>query len=209
MLTVIMPAYNEAKNIASMLSSIGDYKILVVDDGSTDSTADIVESLGYKAVRLENNCGKTRACIEGIRHSTSEFNIFIDADGQLNPKEIPLFVEALKTSDIVVGERSMTHIPLHRRTSNMFARTMIKRITNHSYNDVLCGFRAVRKSAFQKMSLKKGSYFLESEMLIEAHKLGLNVSTVPVSVSYETGSRMPIKESLKVATWLTKKAFIK
>ena len=206
MLTVILPAYNEGKHIASLLSKMSDYNILVVDDGSTDNTYDIANSMGYKVVRLENNCGKTRACIEGINHSKSEFNVFIDADGQLNPKEIPSLVSALENADIVIGERSIADIPFQRKLSNIFARKMVNTIVKSKHNDVLCGFRAVRKSAFKKLELKKGSYFFESEMLIEAHRKQLRIASVPVSVRYDVGSRMPFTESMKVAGWLMKEA---
>ncbi len=216
MLTIILPAYNEGKHIESLLSKMSDYNILVIDDGSTDNTYDIANSMGYKVVRLENNCGKTRACIEGIKHSKSEFNVFIDADGQLNPKEIPSLVSALENADIVIGERNISDIPFQRKLSNIFARKMVNSIIKKQtdargvkaryHSDVLCGFRAVRKSAFNKLELKKSSYFFESEMLIEASKQNLRIASVPVSVDYSTGSRMPFKESLKVAVWLMKEA---
>lgn len=206
MLTIILPAYNEGKHIASLLSRMSDYNILVVDDGSTDNTYEIANSMGYRVVRLENNCGKTRACIEGIKHSKSEFNVFIDADGQLNPKEIPSLVEALENADLVVGERNIKDIPLQRKLSNIFARKMVNSISKSKHGDVLCGFRAVRKSAFKKLELKKSSYFFESELLIDAYKKQLRIASVPVSVRYDIGSRMPLKESMKVAGWLLKEA---
>ena len=147
MLTVIMPAYNESKNIESVLSAIGDYNVLVVDDGSTDNTSSVVSSLGYKVVRLENNCGKTRACIEGIRHSKSEFNIFIDSDGQLNPKEIPIFENALKNADIVIGERNMSHIPFKRRLN----WSIFEAARRFPRREMLC----VRQTSRLPMSFKK------------------------------------------------------
>src|SRR3989338_5584956 len=170
-ISVILPAYNEALNIGSVLEKIsGKYDVIVVDDGSVDNTSEIARARGFFVGRLERNMGKGRACLEGIRHSNSEFNIFIDADGQLDISEIPNFEATLKHADIVIGQRCMEDIPIQRRLSNMFARWMIAIITGRKYDDVLCGFRAVRKSAFQKLELKKGHYYFESEMLIEASR---------------------------------------
>lgn len=204
--SVILPAYNEEKNISGVLSRIGSYDVIVVDDGSTDKTTDIAREHGFEPLVLEKNSGKARACMAGIRSSSQEFNIFMDSDGQLNPSEIPKFAEALEDADIVIGERRMKDIPWHRRISNKFARRMVKHISGREFGDVLCGFRGVRKGAFEKLQLRKGSYFFESEMLIEASKKGFRIKTVPVSVDYSVGSRMPFHKSMNIALWLMKEA---
>ncbi len=209
---VILPAYNEGKNISSVLSKISSCDVIVVDDGSTDNTTDITRSCGFEPLVLNKNSGKAVACMAGIENSSRDFNIFMDSDGQLNPEEIPIFVEALKGADIVIGERRMKDIPLQRRVANMFARRMVKMITGKKFNDVLCGFRGVRKGEFRKLKLKKSSYFFEAEMLIEASRKGLRIKTVPVSVSYKDassrriGSRMPLHKSMQIALWLMKEA---
>lgn len=209
---VILPAYNEGKNISDVLSRVSGYDVIVVDDGSTDNTTDITRSCGFEPLVLNKNSGKAVACMTGIKNSSRELNIFIDSDGQLNPDEIPIFIEALEDADIVIGERKMKDIPLQRRIANVFARIMIRTITGKKFNDVLCGFRGVRKGEFKKLKLEKNSYFFEAEMLIEASRKGLRIKTVPVSVSYKgassrrIGSRMPLHKSMKIALWLMKEA---
>lgn len=208
--SIILPAYNEAGNIRHVLERMPKkYNVIVVDDGSTDNTADITESMGFRVVRLSKNMGKGRACIEGVMNSKNEFNIFIDSDGQLDISEIPKFESALKEADIVIGQRRMKDIPIQRRISNIFARQMIYIITGRRYSDVLCGFRGVKKSAFQKLDMKKGNYYFESEMIIEASRKGMEIRTVDVSVDYTVGSRMSFAKSLQVAGWLLRLALKK
>lgn len=209
MITVIVPAYNEGKNIGNFLSSLNGYNVIVVDDGSTDMTASIAKNSNVSVLVLGKNSGKGFACIEGLRQSKTEYCVFIDGDGQLSANDVPKIVEALKGADIVIGERDYRAIPFRRRLSNSFARMCVNYITGRRFNDVLCGLRGVRKSAFDKLKMEKLGYYFESEMVLEATKRGLRIATVPVSVNYNVGSRMPITKSLAVALWLFSKAIKK
>lgn len=201
MTTIIVPAYNEGSHIERLLSSLGGYKVIVVDDGSTDNTAEIAGKNAHVVV-LKKNSGKGTACMTGLRKSKTENCVFIDGDGQLYVRDIPKIVKALEKADIVIGERSRKEIPALRRISNAFARFCVNRITGQDFGDVLCGLRGVRKSAFSKLRMRKLGYYFESEMLLEAAKKNLRIVRVPVSVSYKTGSRMPLSKSLSVAVWL-------
>lgn len=208
MLTIIVPAYNEARYIGSFLSCLDGYNVIVVDDGSTDNTADVAGKRA-RVVVLEKNSGKGRACLEGMKESRTENCIFIDGDGQLDVNDIPKIEKALKRADIVIGERSSRDIPKTRRVSNAFARFCVNQITGKKFGDVLCGLRGVRKSSFKTLNMHKLGYYFEAEMLIEAGKKGLRVARVPVSVSYASGSRMPARKSLLVAGWLFSKVLKK
>jgi len=205
MITVIVPAYNEEDNIKAVIEKIPEkHKIIVVDDGSEDNTSRIVKSLGHDVVSIKKNSGKGRACLTGVKKSKTNYCILIDGDGQLDPKEIPRMVKSLRKADIVIGERSMSKIPVPRRISNTFARACVNYVTGLKFKDVLCGFRAVKKESFEKLNFKKLGYYFESEMLIEAAKNNLKITTVPVSVTYNKRKGMPVSKSIMVAGWLLK-----
>jgi glycosyltransferase involved in cell wall biosynthesis len=205
MASIIIPAYNEEKHIENVLRNIPDgHHVIIVDDGSTDNTCKIAEAYGHKTITLEKNYGKGLACLEGIKQSKHNICIFIDGDGQLNPKEITKFIEALKESEIVIGQRDMKKIPWSRKLSNIFAKWCVNYLTNKNFSDVLCGFRGVKRNKFLELELRKMDYFFECEMLIEAVKKGVKISSVPVDVNYSIGSRMPVKKSMDVAFWLIK-----
>ncbi len=203
MATIIIPAYNEEPNIEKVLISIPKkYKVMVVDDGSRDRTAEIVENLGYKCIRLSENKGKGYACRIGAEHADSEI-VFMDADAQFSSDDIPKFIEALNSYDIVIGER-IAGIPIQRRISNKFAIRFVNKISGQKLNDVLCGFRAIRKKKFFELELERDGYEFESEMIIKASRAGLKIGTVPVKVQYNEVRGMTVRKSIGLAFYLIK-----
>lgn len=205
MASIIIPAYNEEKYIKNVLDKIpGGHEVIVVDDGSIDSTGKIAESYGHRTIILDKNSGKGMACLEGVKQSKHKYCIFIDGDNQMNPEEVPNIAEALEHADIVIGQRLLKNIPWQRHISNRFARWCVNYLTGGGYSDVLCGFRGVRKGKFNELELKRLGYFFECEMLLEAAKKGMKIKTIPVNVDYNTGSRMPFRKSVHVAAWLFK-----
>jgi len=208
--SVVVPAKNEANNLPAVVKGIRsvskDYEILIVDDGSTDETSGVAKKLGCTCIRLNRNRGKGYACRVGAKHAANEFIVFIDSDSQLNPGEIPKFVRALEQNDVVIGTRRMTVLPWQRRMANSFSKKMIRVATGQRFSDVLCGFRAVRKSKFLTLGLEKNRYEFESELLIKSALKRFKIAQIPVYVSYDVGSRMRFKESLKVSGYLFKQA---
>ncbi|MEM5812240.1 MAG: glycosyltransferase family 2 protein [Candidatus Aenigmatarchaeota archaeon] len=209
--TILIPAKNEAKKIGEVIRKISgvsrDYKIIVIDDGSSDNTEEIAKSLGCEVYRLEKNMGKGFACRFGVEKAKTDKIIFIDADGQFYPEEIPKLVEKLDEYDIVIGTRNMKDVPFQRRLSNWFARALVNSITKSKYRDVLCGFRAVRKSSFESLGLEKNRYEFETEMLIKAKRKGMKVIEVPVRVRYMDYPGMPLGQSLKLALYIISQKF--
>ncbi len=206
--SIILPAYNEMKNIEKVLKdikSVGNYEIIVVDDGSKDKTTEISKRHAY-VIKLEKNHGKGYACRTGTRAARCEKLIFMDADGQLSAKDISMFVNELDNCNVVIGKRSMKNVPIQRRIANKFANWMIKKIIKISLNDCLCGFRAIRKSDFEKLKLTKDFYEFESEMLIKAAKNNFRITEVPVHVNYDDYAGMPFMQSLKVAFYLIRES---
>ncbi len=206
--SVILPAYNEEKNIGDVIKKVqrtGSYETIVVDDGSTDKTLEVAKSLGCICVRLNKNIGKGFACSAGAKLASHDALVFIDSDGQLDAGEIPELLYALRKYDLVVGVRNADDIPPQRKLSNSFARLMISKAAGKKLNDVLCGFRAIRKADFFELCLKKKRYEVEAEMIIKAVRNRLKIKEVPVSVRYGIGSSMPVRDSFKVAGYILSK----
>jgi glycosyltransferase involved in cell wall biosynthesis len=201
MITLIIPAYNEEKNIAGVLRKIPKkYKnVIVVDDGSNDRTSEIAKK--YCKVIKTKHFGKGHACKTGLKSAKSDFVVFIDGDGQLNPKDIIKIEKLLKNSDVVVGQRNWNKIPFKRRISNSFARRAVRIITGKKFNDVLCGLRGLNKNKIDWSKIGDG-YSFEVDTLIYAAKNNLRISSVDVDVNYNIGSRMPLFESLKLSAKL-------
>ncbi|MBI4170149.1 MAG: glycosyltransferase family 2 protein [Candidatus Aenigmarchaeota archaeon] len=205
--TIIIPAYNEGKNIRDVIQRVRNvsskYQIIVVDDGSQDRTAGLARQEKVKVITLEKNSGKAFACLTGSSQAGCEKIVFIDADLQLSPEEIPKFVSALDICELAIGVRDMKAIPLQRRLANILARKMVSH-GSQQLHDVLCGFRAVRKSALKKMSLKQRRYEFESEMLLAALKNHMKIKEVSVTVSYESYKGMSVIDSLRVLLYILK-----
>ena len=203
--SIIMPAYNEEKTIGKILKKIPKkYEIIVVDDYSSDKTAEIAEKY-CKTIRLEKNMGKGYACRLGAKHAKNENIVFFDTDGQFDAGEIENLVKELKNSDMVVGIRNKKNIPFAKRLSNGFARKMINSITGKKYSDVLCGFKAIKKDRFFSLDLKKNRYEFESEMMIKAKNF--KIKEIPINVKYNKKGGMGLLQSLKVAWYLIKEYF--
>ena len=203
--SIILPAYNEGKNIGKVIRAVkktGDHEIIVVDDGSRDNTLDVAKAEGCICVRLNKNRGKGFACKTGAKIATNNNLVFIDSDGQLDAREILSLLAALKSCDIAVGVRNLNDIPIQRKFSNKFARSMVSAAAGKRLGDVLCGFRAIRKKDLFGLELKKRRYEFEAEMIIKAVQKGLKIKEVPVTVRYGIGSSMPITESAKVTSYV-------
>lgn len=208
--SVILPAFNEEKNIGSVIKGIPSRcEIIVVDDGSKDKTLEVAKDLGCNCVRLNRNYGKGYACRAGAKIASHKKIIFMDSDGQLDPREITKMLLALSKCDLAVGSRNPQDIPAQRVVSNNFAKTIISAAAGRKLNDALCGFRAIRKPDFFRLNLKKMRYEIEAEMIIKAARGGMRIKEVPISVRYDIGSQMPIRDSLKVASYILGKAIIK
>ncbi len=211
--TIIIPAYNEEKRIAEVVKKVrsvsDNYEIIVVDDGSNDKTAEIARKEKAFVMRIEKNSGKGNACLEGSKHAISEKIIFIDGDMQLKPEEIPLFVDALDKNEVAIGIRGMRAAPLKRRIANRIAASLLSGAAGQRFDDVLCGFRGVKKSAFKKLNLRKNGYEFESEMLLAAAKQKMKIAKVPVTVSYDTEKGIGTLDSIRVLLFILKSRIMK
>lgn len=192
----LIPAYNEAARVGEVVSKTRQQvkEVVVIDDGSTDDTAAIASRAGAKVLRHEHNRGKGSAIITGLdyfRGSAIEFAIFLDADGQHDPEEIPKFVEAAcaVNAGVVVGTRMARtrDMPLVRKLTNQFTSWVTSKLARQQIPDSQCGFRLLRRTVAGNLELSTAQFETETEMLIQAGRAGHKIVSIPVRTIYETG----------------------
>ncbi|ADP77864.1 glycosyl transferase family 2 [Methanothermus fervidus DSM 2088] len=208
---IIIPAYNEEKSIGKIVKECLKYgEVLVVDDGSTDNTSKIAKKYGAKVIKHEKNKGKGAALKTGIKAALKEKYdtlIFLDADGQHDPKFIPYFLD--KKADMVIGSRflhGIEEMPLQRRLSNMITTKIINLITKYNLTDSQCGFRAIKaKNAEIFLSIPYNDYIFESAAIIKAAEHGLKVEEVPITCKYQgRKSYIKLRDIVKFIIFLIK-----
>jgi UDP-N-acetylglucosamine---dolichyl-phosphate N-acetylglucosaminyltransferase len=187
---VVIPAYNESKHISSVIKKVKRYakNIAVVDDGSKDKTYSISVKSGVKALRHIVNLGKGAALKTGCDYALkrgAEKIIAVDADGQHDPKEIPNFLMALHSADIVFGQRRFSkNMPVVFRFGNWFIDKTVKLLFGMDLKDTQCGYRAFTSEAYNKIRWKASDYSMESEMIANSGKKHLKYKVVPIATIY-------------------------
>lgn len=190
---VVIPTYNESKTIAGLiqrLRSLG-FEAVVIDDGSSDNTADIAATCKARVLRNVKNLGKGAALAKGYNFAVAQgFDavISMDGDGQHSCDDLAVFMRKAESSGcgIIVGNRMAItrQMPWLRVTTNRFMSLLISKITGQYIPDTQCGFRLIKKDLLQKLNLSTSKYETESEILIQAARLGFKIESVPVRTIY-------------------------
>ena len=192
---VIMPAHNEANNIEAVLDQIRavapDLDVLVVDDFSTDDTAERARRKGATVVTLPCNLGYGGAVQTGFRYAVErgyDAGIMMDADGQHDPQSLPGMLRALdEGADVVLGSRFLGRMEYNagwaRRTGMNVFRSIVRRVTRKPFTDPTSGYQALTREVMAFFA--KDNYptdFPDADTLIVLHHAGFNVVEVPVTV---------------------------
>ncbi len=212
---VIIPAYNEARFIGSVVIQARRYAstVIVVDDGSQDGTPEVAEAAGALVIRHEVNSGKGVALKTGFHHARQlagvQVILTVDGDGQHNCAEIPELARPILEgrADLVVGSRFLStksDIPRWR----VFGQRALTIATNlsaqSSLTDSQSGFRAFSRKMLDVFHFDSNDFSVESEMQFVVHKAGLHVIEVPISVVYEEPpKRNPVMHGLQVIRGIT------
>jgi glycosyltransferase involved in cell wall biosynthesis len=221
--SVIIPAFNEERNIPHIIREIKKLRklyrleIIVVDDGSLDNTAKAArKESGALVIRLKRNGGKGRAFQKGVRFAHGDYVIQIDADLQFLPKEIPLFIEKLKNYDIVVGTRFNRGTVEAGSVSlvNLFGNWLMSRVTTLfsgvTVTDIMAGYKGFRMEACKKLALQTPHFGYEAEIIVKAGKYGLSLCEIPIRYNRRrigSSNVSPIRDGLRVSRTITKLYF--
>jgi len=189
--TVVIPTLNEEKTIADIiweLNHLGYHDIVIVDGNSCDRTVEIAKEYGVN-VLVQNGRGKGAALREAFNHDdvNGDMILMIDADGSMNPKEVPGLIDALGSgADLAKGSRFLQpgyseDMNLIRRIGNHFFIWLVNLFWSANYTDLCYGFGVFRKSAVKKLYpyLRSKNFEIETEIFIKAKKLGLRVVEAP------------------------------
>jgi len=205
----IIPAYNEEVSIGSIILRTMKHvdRIVVIDDGSEDKTAEVAKLAGAEVVVHGKNLGKGTAIKSGFA-SIKDENIIvtIDGDGQNNPDEIPILIEPITNSkcDFVNGSRYLegydSDTPSYRRIGQKVLDKATNTLNNLNITDSQSGFRAFSKDSISYFKLENSGFAIESEMLADASENGLKIIEVPITVRYDVdgSTKNPIVHGVRV-----------
>lgn len=205
----LIPAHNEARFIGSVVLQSKKYvdRVVVVNDGSQDATAEIAHAAGAEVLNMPQNVGKAKAVTKGIdyiRRLKPTAVAIIDGDGQHNPEQIPSLLAPIEAeqADMVIGSRFIgieSEIPKWRIVGQ-HALTFATNVTSGVHTtDSQSGFRAFAPTALPFLKFQAEGFSLESEMQFIAHQNHLRVAEVPISVVYEEpAKRNPVSHGLQV-----------
>ena len=204
-LSVVIPAYNEENGIEEIAervlsvreslqaSGIEDLELLVVDDGSADNTAGVVEKIeGVRLIRHEKNKGYGAALKTGFSKANGELIGFLDADGTYPPEYFPkLCEEALNGSDLVIGTRlsgTDSKMPLTRRVGNFFFATLLTILGRQKVSDSASGMRVFKRSILERLYPLPDGLNLTPVMSTRAVHEGIQMAEVPIPYDERVGN---------------------
>jgi len=210
----LIPAFNEAPYIANVVAGARQHveKVVVIDDGSGDETAQIARAAGADCLRSQRNCGKASAlrtgiafaCAQGFTHA-----ITLDGDGQHLPEDIPAMLRVAEETgaDLVIGARffDRTLMPRARYFSNTVGSRLASALVGCKIQDSQSGFRLLRLAKLCETKLRSRCYELEMEILIKMARSGCTIAHAPVRMVYDDGqarSKMkPVRDTVRICLW--------
>lgn len=193
-ISIILPAKNEALGLARILPELKallpEAEILLVDDGSEDVTAEVAASQGVRVLRQPYSKGNGAAVKAGARAARGDILVFMDADGQHRPEDIPRLLEKLEQGyDMVVGARSReSQAGLHRATANGFYNRLASWMVGHKVADLTSGFRAVRADKFRQfLQLLPNGFSYPTTITMSFFRAGYSVAYLPIHAPQRIG----------------------
>lgn len=206
-LSVVVPAKNEADNLRTWLPRLvecGGYaELIVVDDGSMDDTAKVALSYGAHVVKHERSLGNGAAIKHGFREAKGDLVVFMDADGQHQPEDIPCLLEEMKRTgaDMVVGARDAKgQASKARHLANGFYNWFASQVAGHRIRDLTSGFRIVKAKKFAEfLSLLPNGFSYPTTSTMAFFRSGYLVHYVSISVNKRKGKShiRPIRDGAR------------
>jgi len=220
-LSIVIPAYNESRRLPATLASIAEYldvselkaEVIVVDDGSTDGTAEAAKSvpgagMPPKIIGFEGNRGKGAAVKEGLLAATGDYILFMDADNSTHITEVEKLLKVAigDKVPVVIGSRYLESDsikikqPWYRVAVSRMGNRLIRYTILPGVIDTQCGFKLFKRQAAHDIAplLTRDRFSFDMELLVIAKQLGYDIREVPVNWYDTPGTRLrPVKSSLR------------
>jgi glycosyltransferase involved in cell wall biosynthesis len=203
-ISIIIPAYNEEASIANVLQGLEAWRtraeIIIVDDCSTDRTAQIAEQAGFRVIRHRMNKGYGAALKTGIRAATGDIIVMMDADSEHHAAQISNLLDHLDNNDMVVGARTKgSHAPLMRRPGKWLLSKVANYLAQTNIPDLNSGFRAFRKDVAKLfLHILPNGFSFTTTLTLALFKEGYSVAYVPITTSPRIGTSTvnPLRDGL-------------
>ena len=197
-ITIVLPAYNAARTLEKIYKQISKKKfheIILVDDGSKDNTVSLSRKLGIKTIVHKKNKGygaNQKTCYKVALKGGADYIIMLHPDGQYNPKDLPLFISALKEKrgDIILGSRFLStggdETPLYKALSIKIITVCFNIVLRTHLSEANTGYRAYTRQVLEKVPFHKNGdgYIFDPQFLIQSVHFGFKIYDVPVSKKY-------------------------
>ena len=204
--SVVMPAKNESATVAAVVDAVKeshpDFEVIVVDDGSTDNTAQLARDSGAEVVSHPYSKGNGAAIKSGARAASGDVIVFMDADGQHSPADIERLLGRVKEGyDLVVGARQQgSQASVGRGLANGFYNRLATYMTGHKVEDLTSGFRAVRADKFREfLYLLPNGFSYPTTSTMAFFRAGYSVAYEPIHAAQRVGKShiKPFKDGVR------------
>jgi glycosyltransferase involved in cell wall biosynthesis len=193
-ISIVIPVFNEAETLAEMLSRIRALQlprseVIVVDDGSTDHSADVAMAEGVNVIRHPYNIGNGAAIKSGIRAARGRLLVLIDGDGQHQPQDITKLLAESNNYHMVVGARAKgSKLRFHRYAANVLYNLLASYVTRFKVKDLTSGFRVLsRLDALRFINLLPNTFSYPTTLTLAFLRSGLTVKYIPIQTLYRAG----------------------
>ncbi|HKA01503.1 MAG TPA: glycosyltransferase family 2 protein [Candidatus Solibacter sp.] len=199
---IIVPSYNEGRAVGATVERLlgAGYRVVVVDDGSRDNTAEVIKLLPVDYIRHSVNLGQGAALQTGMTHALragADIAVHFDADGQHDCQQIPRLIAPIMegSADVVFGSRfqraeDASQVPLRKRIILRGGILISWAMTGVLLSDTHNGFRALSRRALEKVQLQENGFAHATEILQRVREAGLRYAEVPITVTYTEYSQM-------------------